>query len=192
MYFVNGRPRFWVPGFDTAHLVLPALLLFFAILLAVVPPEPVPLKRIAPPPLPQTRPTTILSPAAGSIFAPGQLGVVEGLAQPGGVVRLYWSDRPLGEPTRVGPDGRWSFTIGRFPPGQHILSAIAMVEGRYLRSPEVVFTVQAPPLKSPPKAATPGKKHGRYNDHRGERRTERFAPALHLWIPSGPIGGPLN
>ena len=36
MYFVQGRPRFWVPGFDAAHLILPALLALVVVLLVVI------------------------------------------------------------------------------------------------------------------------------------------------------------
>ena len=157
MYFVQGRPRFWVPGFDTAHLVLPALLALAVGLLVVLPNRAVTASQPAPVAR-QLLPTTILAPVAGTVLPAGQGGVVvEGLAQPGGVVRLYWFAQPIGEPTLVGTDGRWRFTLGNLPVGQHTLRVSTLAERRYLWSPELVITVAAPAAKAPVKPA-PAKK----------------------------------
>src|SRR5262245_12625181 len=111
MYFVQGRPRYWMPGFDTAPLAAVALLAVVILLIALLPNRPVTRQRVVPPAPARILPTTILAPTTGAAAVPGQSMVVEGLAQPGVTVRLYWYDRPLGEPTRVGADGRWQFSI---------------------------------------------------------------------------------
>jgi len=161
MLFVQGRPRFWVPSFDTPHLVVPGLLLVVGLLLALLPSRPLVRTRVPPPAPAQINPTLILSPTAGAVLTAGQSAVIEGLAQPGGIVRLYWYSQPIGEPTRVALDGRWQFTIASLPPGTHSLRAGALVAGRSIWSGETIFNVSAPPArpsaKPAPKAGTKAK-----------------------------------
>jgi len=147
MYFVQGRPRYWVPGFDTAHLAVPALMIVVGLLITYLPARSVTRNRTVPPVPAQVMQTTILSPLAGAELTIGQTAVIEGLAQPGGIVRLYWYAQPIGEPTRVGLDGRWQFTIANLPAGTHSVRAGALVAARNIWSSEVVFTAVAPASK---------------------------------------------
>ncbi|HAB18509.1 MAG TPA: hypothetical protein PLX89_11275 [Verrucomicrobiota bacterium] len=150
------RPRYWAPSFDRPHLAIPVLIALVAVLIAYLPGRPIkPVRTIPPAPL-SVLPTTILAPTAGVVLPPGYTGVVEGLAQPGSIIRLYWYDKPLGDPTRVEADGRWRFSVGNFPAGQHSLRASAWMAGRYEWSSEVVFSVAAPTPAPSPKAPRTG------------------------------------
>lgn len=153
MELTQRRPAYWTPGYDTAHLAVPVLLVLLAVLLAFLPAKPRQRTRIVPPAPPVIRPTTILSPLAGSAVGSGQTVVVDGLAHPGGVVRLYWYAQPIGEPTVVALDGRWQFTLANLPPGTHTVRAGALVAGRSIWSSEVVFTVAAPATRPTAKPA---------------------------------------
>ena len=156
----SRRPALWEPGFDTAHLAVPVLILLLGGLLFVLPPTPVTPPRPPPTPAPVLQPTTWLSPVPGTTFAPGQTLVVEGLAHPGSVVRLYWYSDPLGDPLVVPPDGRWRFQVANIPAGSHTLRAGALVAGRSVWSPEFTLQVVPPEPVKPrvqPKAKAPGK-----------------------------------
>jgi len=156
----SRRPALWEPGFDTAHLAVPILILLLGALLFVLPPVPVPKARPVPSPPPVIQPTTWLSPPPGTTFVPGQVLVVEGSAHPGSVVRLYWYADPLGDPLVVPPDGRWRFQVANIPAGNHTLRAGALVAGRPIWSPEFTLQVIAPEPVKPkvqPKAKTPSK-----------------------------------
>lgn len=158
MYFVQRRPRYWEPGFDTAHLVVPVLIAGVALLIALLPSQLAAPLRTAPPTPVNIVPTTILSPVAGMAMSLGQSVTVDGVAQPGSIVRLYWYAQPVGEPTRVAPDGRWHFTLGNLPAGTHSIRVGAWVAGRNLWSPEVVFTATNPaPAVTSPAAKTTAK-----------------------------------
>ncbi len=147
----SRRPSLWEPGFDTAHLAVPILILLLVGLLFILPPAPARQSRPVPVAPPVIQPTTWLSPVPGTIFTPGQMLVVEGLAHPGSVVRLYWYADPLGDPLVVPPDGRWRFQIANIPAGNHTLRAGALVAGRPVWSTE--FTLQVvPPEPVKPKA----------------------------------------
>lgn len=149
--FPPRRPSLWEPGFDTAHLAVPVLILLLAGLLFVLPPSRVTPPRPPPVPIPELQPTTWLTPVPGTIFAPGQTLVVEGLAHPGSVVRLYWYSDPLGDPLVVPPDGRWRFQMANVPAGNHTLRVGALAAGRSVWSPEFTLQVVAPePAKPKP------------------------------------------
>lgn len=159
MYFVNGRPRFWIPVFDTVHLAVPALLGLVVVLLATSPPAPhaptpAPREARAPRPAPSLQ---ILSPTTGAVLVPGQLRQIEGLAPPDATLQLFWFDRPLGQPTRVGPDGRWIFSAEHFPPGRHVLRALTRWNGQEIASQPVIITIQPPAVST----QAPRKKTGR-------------------------------
>lgn len=139
--FPPRRPSLWEPGFDTVHLVVPVLILLLGGLLFVLPTPRVTPPRPVPAPIPTLQPTTWLSPVPGTIFAPGQTLIVEGLAHPGSVVRLYWYSDPLGDPLVVPPDGRWRFQVANVPAGNHTLRAGALVAGRSIWSAEFNLTV---------------------------------------------------
>ncbi len=149
--FPPRRPSLWEPGFDTAHLAVPVLILLLGGLLFVLPPSRVVAPRPTPVPAPTLQPTTWLSPVPGTTFVPGQTLVVEGLAHPGSVVRLYWYSDPLGDPLVVPPDGRWRFQVAQVPAGSHTLRAGALVAGRSVWSTEFTLNVVPPePVRPKP------------------------------------------
>ena len=158
--FPPSRSALWEPGFDTAHLAVPILILVLGGLLFVLPsapPRPIRPVPIAPPVI---QPTTWLSPVPGTTFVPGQVLSVEGLAHPGSVVRLYWYADPLGDPMVVPPDGRWRFQVANIPAGNHTLRVGALVAGRPVWSPEFTLQVVPPEPVKPkvqPKAKAPAK-----------------------------------
>lgn len=155
---IQDRPPYWVSGYDRPRLAVAALILLVAMAIGFLPGRPVTRSRVVPPAPPEIRPTVILSPTAGTRLEAGQATVVEGLAHPDGIVRLYWYSQPIGEPTRVAPDGRWQFTLGNLPAGSHALRAGAVVAGRSIWSSETVFTVTAPAVRSDPKSAPAGQR----------------------------------
>ena len=147
MYFTQGRPRFWFPGFDTVHLALPALLGLAVVLIAVLPPPPAPKPSVVPVPLPAkpAPPTVILQPVSGAVLGAGQMKSLEGLAPPGASVQLYWLDRPLGAPARAGADGRWTFSTAGFPSGRHAFRVVSRSTQGMATSAPVVVAIQLPP-----------------------------------------------
>ena len=156
--FPPRRPSLWEPGFDTAHLAVPVLILLLVGLLLVLPTPPATPPRSVSAPAPVLQPTTWLTPLPGTSFAPGQTLVVEGLAHPGSVVRLYWYSDPLGDPVVVPPDGRWRFQVANVPAGTHTLRAGALVAGRSVWSPEFTLQVVMPePMKPQPKVQSKAK-----------------------------------
>ena len=147
MYFTQGRPRFWIPGFDTAHLALPALLGLAAVLIVVLPKPPAPKPSPFTIPVPQ-RPTpapVILQPLSGAVLGAGQMKPIEGLAPPGATIQLYWLDRPLGAPARAGGDGRWIFSTAGFPSGRHAFRVVSRSAQGMATSAPVVVAIQPPP-----------------------------------------------
>ncbi|MCW5556598.1 MAG: hypothetical protein KIT22_01950 [Verrucomicrobiae bacterium] len=151
MLFHQGRPRYWIAGYDSAHLAVPAVLGLVIVLLAVVP-----TRRAAAagtPPTPRVEPRTanpvILSPTAGAVLTPDQQTVIEGIGPAGASWQWFWFDRALGAPTLVGTDGRWRFQVQRFPPGNHVLRAATRLGDRQTLSPPVLFTVRAPVAPRP-------------------------------------------
>lgn len=147
----QGRPRYWIPGYDRVHLVLPALLGLVMVLLLTARTAPAPERR-PPPAAPAPRAVTtpmILNPTAGAVLLPGQLTVIEGIGPVGAEVRLYWYNQALGAPTRAGADGRWQFAVQGMPPGVHTLRAAIVDRGRPSFSPPVLFSVQKPPAGTP-------------------------------------------
>ncbi|MFO1461117.1 MAG: hypothetical protein U1G08_17145 [Verrucomicrobiota bacterium] len=148
MDFTQGRPRFWIPGFDTAHLALPALTALVAVLIVVLPTPPVPkppVVRVPIPPKPAPA-TVILQPVSGTVLGAGQMKSIEGLAPPGASVQLYWVDRPLGSPALVGADGRWTFSTAGFPPGRHAFRVVSRTFTGTATSAPVVVAIQSPPV----------------------------------------------
>jgi hypothetical protein len=147
----QGRPRYWIPGFDRVHLALPALLGLVLVLLMTAPSVPAEVRR-APSVIPAPRTVTapiILSPTAGAVMLPGQLTVIEGVGPAGAEVHLFWFHQALSAPTRAGADGRWRFSVQGIPPGVHTLRAAVLDRGRHTFSPAVLFTIQAsPPSRS--------------------------------------------
>ncbi|MBN8249636.1 MAG: hypothetical protein J0L84_19630 [Verrucomicrobia bacterium] len=143
----QGRPRYWIPGFDRVHLALPALLGLVLLLLITAPSVPAEARR-ASPVIPSPRAVTapvILSPTAGAMLLPGQLSLIEGIAPAGAEVHLFWFNQALGAPTRAGADGRWRFSVQGIPPGVHTLRAAVLDRGRHSFSSPVLFTIQTPP-----------------------------------------------
>lgn len=147
--FQQSRPRFWIAGYDTAHLAVPVLLVAVILALAFAPPPP---PRVAPQPARPMVVPQIVSPAPGTILAAGQAFSLDGVAEPGSNVRLFYFlnqiDYPLGD-TRAGADGRWRFTVNGLQSGNHSFRATAFLAGRSQISREVTYQVKAPPRTAP-------------------------------------------
>jgi len=148
MLFHQGRPRYWIPGYDSAHLAVPALLGLVILLLAVVPAPRFSASGASPGSRAEaqrmTVPAVILSPTGGAVLTPDQLTVIEGLGPAGAVIHLFWFDQALGAPTRAGADGRWRFQVQQLPPGSHALRAVSQLGEQQTVSPPVLFTVRSP------------------------------------------------
>lgn len=95
-----------------------------------------------PPNQPIMRPTRIESPAPNTLFWRDRLGDVEGIAEPGSLVRLFWSDKLIGQ-TTADADGRYRFGLRNFPPGQHQVQVIATLGRSAQASPPSQFVVKA-------------------------------------------------
>jgi len=180
--------RNWVDPFDRWHLFLvPPILIGLIAALTLTPSFPAPRAPVnspmtpvptAPPPAPQSlrsgpalppaqaiqpsiRPTRIESPAQHTLFWRDRLGDVEGTAEPGSLVRLFWIDRLIGQST-ADAEGRYRFQLRNFPPGQHQVQVIATLGRSAQASPPVQFMVKAerapkpnstPPAKAPKSGA---------------------------------------
>lgn len=140
---LQARPRYWIAGYDTAHLAVPALLGLIGVLLGTAPSPTGGRTRVPTPDLPQsTQGPLILSPTSMAILTAAELKIVEGLGPPGADVRLIWYDRPFGPSTRIGSDGRWSFAVGSFPEGRHALRAVIRWQGSLATSPPAIITIR--------------------------------------------------
>jgi hypothetical protein len=95
-------------------------------------------------------PTVIETPHSGTGYTPGQLGTVEGRAEPSSVVRLYYLGTTpnwveLGQ-VRTDQAGRFGFKLAGFPPGSYRLRARCQTEsGQSAESTDVLVTVVAEP-----------------------------------------------
>ena len=159
--FAHGKPRYWIPGYDRWSLIAPGLLVLIVALLFVLPrPGVNAVPRYRPVPPRVLAVTTILTPLPGSVFRVGQVGDLNGTAEPGSLVRLYYGTQAIGQ-TVAAADGRYRFQLASFPAGQHTLRAEAVVGARSQWSSEVTFTVQAVPKPAAAKKPAPAKKKAR-------------------------------
>ncbi len=180
--------RNWVDPFDRWHLMLvPPILIGLIVALALTPslpparrpvhststPLPTPPIRTrpsyregsavpvpTPPTQPLMRPTRIESPAPNTLFWRDRLGDVEGIAEPGSLVRLFWSDQLIGQ-TTADADGRYRFQLRNFPPGLHQVQVIATLGRSAQASSPVQFVVKAERAPKPgPKSSSKTTKQG--------------------------------
>jgi len=120
MFNAEGKPRYWLAGYDIWHLLVPVALAGVLTALAML---PEPRKPQPAPPPPAMIPTAWISPAPNSSISARQFGVVEGRGQPGGTVTLWLRqipnpERPLTE-RALQPDGRFVIALTNFPPGSY-------------------------------------------------------------------------
>lgn len=144
----DGRPRFWIPWYDRWNLILPIALLAAGGWLAVQP-------RTKVPELPAQRvralaPVTLESPANGARLRMDRMGEVEGRAERGTTVVLFYSQAPSLERRElsrmlVGSDGRYRFRLAGFPAGGFVFQVVAYsTDGRSSGSPPVDVWVVDP------------------------------------------------
>ncbi len=154
--FRDGKPRYWIPGYDGPFLAVPVLLALVIAGIIWLPKAAAPRQNVtAIPPRPMA-PTLILSPAAGSIVPANEAFTISGSAEPGSVVRLNYFlngvDVLLGElPSAT--NGAWGFNLSRLQPGAHTFRASAFLGGRTVMSGEVTYL--AKPVPRPPAAKRP-------------------------------------
>jgi hypothetical protein len=144
----GGRPRFWIDWYDRWNLVLPVVFLASATWLLVQPRSvlPVPSSRS----FRSLSPVTLEAPVSGARLRMDRMGEVEGRAERGTTVVLYYSQAPLLERRElarmlVGSDGRYRFRLAGFPSGAFVLQVVAYAtDGRSSGSPPVDVWVVDP------------------------------------------------
>lgn len=158
--FRDGKPRYWIAGYDGKFLVVPALLalVIAGILWLPHPPPPKPvIAPVAPPPM---APTLILQPSPGSVVTAQTPFTLSGSAEPGSVVRLNYFrnnvDQLLAEQV-AGADGSWAFSLSRLDSGPHTFRALASKGGRTMPSGEVTYTAKPAPRPAAQKKPGPAK-----------------------------------
>ncbi|KAB2659995.1 MAG: hypothetical protein DVB31_14905 [Verrucomicrobia bacterium] len=152
--FANGKPRYWLGTYDRWHLLLPVAFLGVLAWLWTFPPAPAlpePVVPVAPPPIAAT---VIDSPPGNTHFRASRIGDVEGRAQPGSVVVLYYAPaqlalRELGR-MEVPADGRYRFRLAGFAPQFYTLKAVAWTrDGRSSQSADLYLWIDADPRPTP-------------------------------------------
>jgi hypothetical protein len=144
----DGRPRFWIPWYDRWNLILPILLLAAGGWLAVQPRTKVP--ELPAPRVRPLSPVTLESPASGARLRMDRMGEVEGRAERGTTVVLFYSQAPSLERRElsrmlVGSDGRYRFRLAGFPAGGFVFQVVAYApDGRSSGSPPVDVWVVDP------------------------------------------------
>lgn len=159
--FRDGKPRYWVAGYDTKFLAVPGLLALVIAGIIWLPKPPPPRPVIAPPAPPPMVATVIQQPPLGSVLPANDNFVIAGVAEPGSSVRLNYflrgQDLVLGEQLAA-TNGVWAFSLARLQPGSHTFRAIAFKGGKAMPSGEVTYvckTVAKP--AAPRKPANPNK-----------------------------------
>jgi hypothetical protein len=162
--FRDGKPRYWIAGYDGKFLVVPVLLALVIAGIIWLPQAPAPKPVIAPPPPPAMAPTLVLQPAPGNVVPANETFTLSGSAEPGSVVRLNYFqtnvDHLLGEQTAA-TNGGWAFNLSRLQAGSHTFRVLAFKAGRTMPSGEVTYTskpVPRPPAAKKPAPAKPAKK----------------------------------
>jgi hypothetical protein len=162
--FRDGKPRYWIPGYDGAFLVVPLLLAAVIGGLVWLPkPPPVRQNVTAVPPRPML-PPVILEPPPGSLVTANEAFTISGSAEPGSVVRLNYFlngvDVLLAEQPYA-TNGVWAFSLNRLQPGAHTFRASSFLAGRTLMSGEITYLAKVkprPPAAKRPAATPPAKK----------------------------------
>jgi hypothetical protein len=88
----DGRPRFWIPWYDRWNLVLPIVFVAAVAWLAFQPRSRVP--ELSSPPVRPLSPVTLEAPASGARLRMDRMGEVEGRAERGTTVVLFYSQAP--------------------------------------------------------------------------------------------------
>lgn len=156
----NGRPRYWIGWYDRWHLALPVATVASAVWLFLQPRPIQPNVRNEPPPSSRVvplGPVTIESPVSGIQVRTDQFTDVEGRAEAGTTVVLFYSQGPSLEKkeltrVRVGAEARYRFRISRFPPGWYVLQAVSYAgDGRVASSTPIDLNVvdARPPSRRP-------------------------------------------
>ncbi len=127
--------KFWVGWFDPRALAVLGVLLVMLCSIAAI---------IAFWANNNAQPVAITRPAVGATLEAGKLGVIEGTASPGALVKLYDNAAPIGE-ARADSAGRWSFEQpAGLKPGAHTLRADAVDAGNRLTTTSVAWTLSDP------------------------------------------------
>jgi hypothetical protein len=147
MFTAEGKPRYWLAGYDSWHLLVPVALAGVLTALAMLPEQKKP--QPAPPP-PAMVQTTWISPAPGSSIPVRQFGVLEGRGQPGGRVTIWFRQIPNPErwltESPVLPDGRFVVALTNFPAGTFGFRAeVRMPSGAVSSTFEIPIHLQPPP-----------------------------------------------
>ncbi len=157
--FRDGKPRYWVAGYDTKFLAVPVLLVLVIAGIIWLPKPPPPRPVIAPPPPPPMAATVILQPPLGTVIPANDNFLISGVAEPGSSVRLNYflrgQDVVLGEQIS-GTNGVWAFNLARLQPGSHTFRAIAYKGGKALPSAEVTYVCKV--VSRPAAAKKPAKR----------------------------------
>ena len=153
--FVQGKPRYWIPGYDGWYLAAPVGFVLLVVALCLLPRKPLAAARPAGPPPRVLTATSLLWPKPGAVFHDGKVGDVGGTAEPGGLVRLYYGTALIGQ-TVADANGRFRFQLAGFPAGPATLRAETLIGARSMWSGEVTFTVASAAKPVTPKK--PGKK----------------------------------
>jgi hypothetical protein len=144
----DGRPRFWIPWYDRWNLVLPIVFVAAVAWLAFQPRSRVP--ELSSPPVRPLSPVTLEAPASGARLRMDRMGEVEGRAERGTTVVLFYSQAPSLERRelsrmQVGSDGRYRFRLAGFPAGGFVFQVVAYsTDGRSGGSPPVDVWVVDP------------------------------------------------
>lgn len=158
--FRDGKPRYWIAGYDGKFLVVPALLALVIAGIIWLPLAPAPKPVIAPPPPPPMAPTLVLQPAPGSVVPSNETFVLSGSAEPGSVVRLNYFlnnvEKDLSEQI-ADTNGGWAFSLNRLQAGSHTFRVLAFKAGRTMPSFEVTYTSKAVSRPAAPKKPAPAK-----------------------------------
>lgn len=156
MFNAEGKPRYWLAGYDVWHLCVPVALAAVVAAMAVLPEA----KKPVPTPKPTAMvPTTWISPAPNSSMPASRFGVLEGRGQPGGRVTIWFRQIPNAErwltESPVLPDGRFVVALTNFPAGTFGFRAeVRTPSGAVSSTFEVPIHLQPPPPAPKPQQKT--------------------------------------
>lgn len=157
--FRDGKPRYWIKGYDGPFLIVPLLLALTITAIAWLPKPPPPRQNVTPIVTRPMAPTLIFSPPAGSIVAAGQDVHIYGSAETNSIVLLALLQN--GVESRTGElkatNGLWGFRVGPLNPGAHTFRASAFLGGRTQISGEVTYLAKIVPRQPAAKRPANGK-----------------------------------
>lgn len=168
--FENGRPRYWIPGYDRWNLIFPVALGVVLVARLWLPEAVMERAAVAvlgrrmdlfherpapaPPPRPMA-PTRLDSPQNGKGFFQARMADAAGRAEPGALVALEYARMDPRDPewhvlSQMPADGlgMFRFQLQNFPPGNYRLRARATADaGRMALSGEVMVSVLPDPAR---------------------------------------------